>query len=76
MIPAGLIRRQFVLLYSIEMFHWNMHDFAIDLLEKKLSLMNPRQQEDSRVYEDWILMRCLKSVIYRQIHKNYTVDFP
>jgi hypothetical protein len=55
------------------MHRWNLHDFAIDLLENKLSLMNPMQEEDILVYEDWILMRMLKSSIYRQVHKDYMV---
>lgn len=62
-----------MLVYSIEMHRWNLHDFAVDLLENKLSLMNPMQEEDNLVYEDWILMRLLKSNIYKQIHKDYMV---
>jgi hypothetical protein len=56
------------------MNRWNLHEFALDLLEKKLSLLNPLKEEDKLVYEDWILMRMLKSNIYRSKHKNYMVS--
>lgn len=68
-----LIKREFVLFYSIEMHKWNLNEFSLDLLEKKLSLLNPSQEQDKLVYEDWILMRSLKSKIYRNIFKNYKV---
>jgi hypothetical protein len=69
-----LIFRQFVLFYSIEMYQWNLNDFALDLLEKTLSLTNPPQEKDSLVYEDWILMRSLKYKIYLSKQKNYMVS--
>ena len=66
--------RQFVLLYSIEMHFWKLHDFSLDLLEKKLSLIKPSQEEDKLAFEDWLLMRLLKSEIYRRVTKDYTVS--
>ena len=62
-----------MLLYSIEMCQWKLQDFALDLLEKKLSLTTPSQDEDDLACEDLALMRCLKFQIYLKARREYSV---
>lgn len=53
------------------MTRWNLSDFALKILNDKLSLLDCSRVQENSVYEDCFLLRAIKI----HIHKNITKDF-